>query len=89
MKHFMGEVGFDSEDRAREIAERVGPLVKNLGGSIDVARSFGEAPDFLVIAIPDDLAARPEELVGLEEGIVFKQVHMALFPAQEDHGILE
>ena len=87
MKYFMGEVGVSSEERARALAEKAGQMISGLGGSIDVGRSFGEAPDFLIVTLPEDSKATPEELVGLEEGITFHQVHMAQYPAQQDHGI--
>ncbi len=70
----------DPQDRL-EIA---GPVVKNLGGSIDCAYlSFGEYDSMAVLAMPDDISAASLSMALLASG-VFESIKTTPLMTWED-----
>lgn len=91
MKMFIGEVNTpnlaDSDAEAERLVAAAASRVVQSGGSIDVGRTGGDGPAFIIVRLPDDVTVALDKLVG--GGVAFEKVHMTHVPAVPDQGIIE
>jgi hypothetical protein len=82
-------VKYEDDKAAEQVAARMAPEVRALGGELHISRSFTYGPAYLVVALPEEVQPEAlfpgEDITRVEDGMV--QTPAAQNPGNGEYGV--